>query len=214
MKNKHIILFISLLFNSLVRLMSQSSTDAKVMISAGIGYPANAGITLYSLVLVARESNYEAKIYNWQTYYFKTEFVLKSPKFVLGLNYARSSPKFSSDYVGFRDPLTGIYYEDKFTRSLTMKSSSFIARLNYHFNPEKKADSYIAIGTGFRYVKYIYSDTNKYGQLGDLKFSATAIPIALEAIYGIRYYFSDNVGIYTEIGIAKSIVQSGLVVRF
>ncbi|MEK6616065.1 MAG: hypothetical protein AABZ32_08145 [Bacteroidota bacterium] len=39
-------------------------------------------------------------------------------------------------------------------------------------------------------------------------------PFGFEMTIGVRYYFVDGFGVYTEMGIAKSIIQAGLVVAF
>jgi predicted porin len=39
------------------------------------------------------------------------------------------------------------------------------------------------------------------------------VPIALEAVMGLHYYFSKNVAIYSELGIAKSIIQAGVTIK-
>jgi hypothetical protein len=39
-------------------------------------------------------------------------------------------------------------------------------------------------------------------------------PIAFELTYGGRYYFTDNIGVYGEIGIARSYLQLGLCAKF
>ncbi len=89
------------------------------------------------------------------------------------------------------------------------------ARLNFHFlNPENNPnwDLYFGFGVGFRVGKFrIVADYEEYAPKIDLPNLSV---LGLETTFGTRYFLNDNLGLYAEIGIAKSIVQGGLAYRF
>jgi len=40
------------------------------------------------------------------------------------------------------------------------------------------------------------------------------MPFGFEFTLGARYFFSNNIGVYAEVGAAKSVMQGGLVAKF
>lgn len=90
---------------------------------------------------------------------------------------------------------------------------SIILRFNYHFQVSEKLDPYFGLGTGYRVVEWEFKSNDPYYRdIVDDVFNPN--PFALEFTGGIRYFFSKNIGIYTEIGIAKSPLQFGINIKF
>jgi opacity protein-like surface antigen len=98
---------------------------------------------------------------------------------------------------------------------ISSNNTAFNFRTNLHFiNPEKydKLDVYFGIGLGFKVGKLrVSSDYEGYTP----SFKLPSInKFGFETTLGMRYFFDKNLGLYSEIGIAKSIVQIGLTARF
>ncbi len=89
-------------------------------------------------------------------------------------------------------------------------------RFNYHFNVTNPAlDSYIGVGAGtnnrFQNFSIIYGgDITDNDGLSDF----TLLPFSLRIAAGLRYYFTDNIGLNTEIGLGGPIVSAGLSIKF
>lgn len=115
-----------------------------------------------------------------------------------------------STYNGNTDTWTATSNEYK----RTMNRVRIQARFNYHFdvsNPD--LDAYMGIGAGSnaRYRKF-YQNGNEV--LDEFKGSGTLLPVSFRLCTGLRYYFSENVGVNAEIGLGGPLISAGLSVRF
>jgi opacity protein-like surface antigen len=100
-----------------------------------------------------------------------------------------------------------------FTSNETLTSFQAFARGNYHFGSSAKFDPYIGVGMGYGNFKYKYSDNDPSSD----PLETISIPSAFgfTAALGARYYVSQNIGVYAEIGyVTGSIAQVGLVAKF
>lgn len=94
-------------------------------------------------------------------------------------------------------------------------STAVNIRTNVHFlslENHPRTDFYFGIGVGYK--------------LGGIKITADYVEgapsvrlpslwhLGVETTFGYRHFFTDNIGIYGELGIAKSIIQGGIVGRF
>jgi hypothetical protein len=98
------------------------------------------------------------------------------------------------------------------TESLDIMRTSINARINYHFYTENSVDIYTGVGFGYRFgtATYLYNgkpDPN-FDNIYNIYF-----PIGFEMTIGARYYFSEMFGAYMEVGLARSIIQAGLVFK-
>lgn len=87
-------------------------------------------------------------------------------------------------------------------------------RFNYHFNiTNPNVDSYIGIGAGtnnrFRTTLENGIDITENDGISNF----TLLPFSMRMAAGLRYYFSDNIGINAEIGIGGPVISGGLSVR-
>lgn len=95
------------------------------------------------------------------------------------------------------------------------RNTAFNVRYNIHFlNPKNFSnfDCYFGIGMGIRVGKPVLSSEYQY-YTPSIKLPNFSV-IGFETTIGMRYFFTDHIGLYTEIGVAKSIAQLGLSVRF
>jgi hypothetical protein len=162
------------------------------------------------------------------------EFAL-SDKVGLGLsiNYASwgFSTKMEETYPNYN------YWTNTYTietntylNDLTFTTVSIMPRLNIHFKKTEKIDVYWGIGAGYKSYKarYVSTVNSYYGsyrsemnlsqselQMGAESFGEffSYLPVAFETTFGVKYYFHPNVGVYTEIGPAKSLIQAGLAIK-
>lgn len=123
------------------------------------------------------------------------------------------------DYVNQEyDNVSGVYYDANYNDVIKFKISSLSlgARLNVHFATTEKVDPYIGFGAGLNinHIQISETSTNpNYLKKGKISFGV-GIPLYLAFTVGMRYYFTDNIGIYGEIGVDKlAIIQGGLAIK-
>ena len=116
-----------------------------------------------------------------------------SEKVGFGLNIAYVSASSSYDDMGYNE-----------TYSVDWWGASFNARVNRHFGSSDKFDPYIGFGMGYKIANWSYSDSSS---------SDALIPLGLEATFGARYMFTPNIGIFSEVGLAKGVLQGGLNIK-
>lgn len=88
-------------------------------------------------------------------------------------------------------------------------------RFNYHFdvsNPMLDAYFGVGAGTNNRYRKAYENgvEINDETELGNF----TLMPVSLRVCTGLRYYFSQNIGINAEIGIGGPLISAGISAKF
>src|ERR1035437_472952 len=178
--------------------------EGKIVISAGYGI-GNFTKTLFKVI----STNTLYTAYSFKGFgpiHFKAEYGL-SDKMGLGLsvNYVSASATWTNYYNGPWNAATGTYDQIAYTETMGFSSLSFLLRMNLHFATTAKLDPYWGIGAGYRTGGWKYSSTypnsTPVGTLGG------AMPFGFETTFGMRYYFTDNIGLYMEIGYAKSILQ-------
>lgn len=95
-------------------------------------------------------------------------------------------------------------------------NSSLGLRFNYHFGSKEKLDPYIGFAAGYSYTKVTlsFSSNNPDHTRGSVS-AVSPIPIYLGLTFGMRYYLSQNVGLYGEFGLDKwAVLQLGLAFKF
>lgn len=98
-----------------------------------------------------------------------------------------------------------------------VKSISLNTRINFHFGKHKKIDPYCGIGIGYKTRTAKLIATNNLSGADSEKFPDTKkyiFPVGFELTAGIRFFPIENIGIYAEIGPAKSWAQFGLILRY
>jgi len=96
--------------------------------------------------------------------------------------------------------------------TVSYTSFSFLLRVNRHFSDNDKLDAYWGGGVGYRGGTYKQSSLNpNYNQNEEFK---DIVPLGADLTVGMRFYFTPQIAIYLETGMAKSVLQFGLSGRF
>jgi len=96
--------------------------------------------------------------------------------------------------------------------SYTYTNLSLGIRMNYYFIEDKKIDPYIGMAAGFRLVSF--NQDIIYPTNSNILTFETRFPIYLAATIGARYFITNGIGIYAELGLDKwSVIQGGLVFK-
>jgi opacity protein-like surface antigen len=139
--------------------------------------------------------------------YFKYEYGI-SNNIGLGLSFAYEENDWTYRYDSIDLDGNPAQYSESTSRS----TYSILARFNFHMGDSEKFDPYIGFGVGYRDANWDIRSDSPYGDSGvSLK---SLIPFGFELTVGARYFFLDNLGIYAEMGGAKSVFQGGLTARF
>jgi outer membrane protein W len=88
-------------------------------------------------------------------------------------------------------------------------------RFNYHFITTNPAlDSYIGVGAGTNNRFRARLENGVDITDNDGLSNSTLVPFSLRIAAGLRYYFTDNIGLNTEIGLGGPLVSAGLSIKF
>jgi opacity protein-like surface antigen len=173
-------------------LQAQAFMPGDVIFSAGYGTP-NLSKSLFK----TWENYTDYTLSGFGPVHIKGEYGV-AEHFGLGLSVNYSNTKV-------------VFVDGTYNYTLKYNPLSVNLRGNVHFGSDEKFDPYLGIGVGYgsRKVQVQSSDPDVTTFLGTA-FNFFDIPIGLEATLGARYYFTDNIGLYVEVGPAKSLVQLGL----
>ncbi|MFM2048363.1 MAG: hypothetical protein RI955_911 [Bacteroidota bacterium] len=196
-----LIAFLSIAFFN--KLNAQGFEEGKMYISAGFGGPYLASI-VSTAVLTSSSNVNTTTIFPM---YLKGEVAI-SDNVGVGLNIAFAGLNLTGTHINSssNNPLNSNY-----TDNAKYRTVSGLLRFNYHFIKAQKFDPYFGVGFGYRWGQWTYSSTDPTYDFGASK---TYFPFGMDMTLGCRYMFSDNIGAYVEMGIAKSPFQFGATFRF
>ena len=124
-------------------------------------------------------------------------------------NYLQNGMKFRQADYSTSTPVISNY-------DLTRSTISFLVRMNVHFIEHEKVDPYFGLGLGYRSAwwdtKVTSSDPTYVAK--DYTDGGISFPIGFESVFGARYYLSPGFGLFTEVGIAKAVLQFGITGKF
>lgn len=184
-------------------MQAQIYPQGSVNVSAGYGAVVYGNIALK--VLEKQLKITDLKLDPFGPVYLKGEYAVAN-NFTVGLNvnYYKASSSFTLDSVK---------YLGKYAGTLKLSSTSFILRANYTIPfADDRAGFMIGGGLGYRNFRPSYSDDNPQTPVdGGI---AIPIPFTGELTLGVRYYLTENIGVYLESGVTRSLIQAGITARF
>ena len=133
----------------------------------------------------------------------------------LSVNYSSYGVELSKDTLVLPDIFT-VNAVNNFTSydyNFTKTSISVLARMNFHFLQKKNVDPYFGFGLGYRTDNWSFKTNDPEIQKVDIS-TTFSFPVAVEATIGCKYFFTPNIGVYGEFGLAKSLFQTGVSVKF
>lgn len=87
------------------------------------------------------------------------------------------------------------------------------ARGTYHFFTKEKIDCYASVGLGYNINSYTQTTDNPSGGYSRVGAARASVYSAINV--GIRYYFTKNIGVYSEVGWDMSVpIQAGVAIKF
>lgn len=145
--------------------------------------------------------------------YLRYEYAI-ADNWGLGLvtRFATSKVEYPVNGPLYNENQESIGGDSTYTYTQTFRSIGIMARGNYHFGTSRRWDHYFGVGIGYGNTNF---KVDLGGNFNGVKFETTSpIPIALEATVGTRYYFSEKMGAYAELGFSEALLNGGFIYRF
>jgi opacity protein-like surface antigen len=186
---------------AVTNLRAQSFEQGNILISGGYGF-GNFAKALFKAAEGA--PGYQFKSFG--PVFVKGEYAA-SDNVGIGINFAYLGMNSQLDYYmpDPNDPVDSIQYHAE----VGLNSYSVLGRVNFHFANGDMIDPYFGLGVGYRGGSWSFSDTDPNGDYTGID-NAKVMPFGFETTLGLRFYVIDMLGIYSEVGLAKGIVQVGL----
>jgi opacity protein-like surface antigen len=137
----------------------------------------------------------------------RVEYML-SDYFGLGLDLIYNSTDFDLSYDSLN--LDQTVYQT-YTGSASMKRLRIQLRLNYHYELTDQLDAYLGVGVGAN--TRVWSVVNHQAAYKFVNSNTVFLPLSMRLAVGMRYYFSSNIGINTEIGLGGPFISAGLSIK-
>lgn len=178
----------------------QSFGNGKIALSLGYG-AASGGFLKVLLKTYEDEAGYNFTSFG--PIHFRGELGISDN---VGLVCSINHNSWKASWTHLDSSISSPVYYDEVKRSVI----SVLARLNFHFGVSERVDPYFGVGAGYRAVDFSYTSTDP---TYDWSFS-NPFHLGFETTVGVRYYLTDGIGLYGEIGLAQALLQGGLVVSF
>lgn len=190
----------------------------KLYISAGYGVINGNFIVASALKESVGKGWNEVSVVKRPTWFIRSEYAL-TPHWGLGINFAHGG-------VGFDVRLDSLTSQNvQVTGNLTYTTWSALTRVNYHIFTSNAVDVFLGAGIGYRAnrVKVTSNDPvkDRWNFPVDLGFVSKVIPntigvptVGADFTAGVRYFPHPSIALYTEFGLAKSIIQGGVTLSF
>lgn len=204
----------ALLFMSTGSLFAQGVEQGNVIIDPYYGFP-NFGKSFLQAVEDANEGATNFKAGGIGPAGLRVEYML-ADRIGLGVDviYNSNTSSFTSVDSVYNGS-TDTWSTETNSLEYTMQRVRAQVRFNYHFDiSTPNLDSYIGVGAGTnnRFRKTLENGVDITENDGISNF--TLLPFSMRFAAGMRYYFTDNIGLNMEIGIGGPVISGGLSVKF
>jgi hypothetical protein len=192
---------------SATTLNAQAFDEGKSVVTIGYGFPNLVTGTFRTAYNTADHTGYTFNAMG--PLIFRYEYGL-SEKIGMGVVFGYSMMKLSYTYEDWNSTYTA---KTNYTASIKWNSPSAGLRMNIHFATKDKLDPYFGVSAGWSGNSLTYEDNNPNNTTN--KTSINFGPFYFGLGVGMRYYFTDNIGMYVEFGWDKwALMQGGLAAKF
>lgn len=205
---KKVLLFAGILLSSAMS-FGQAAEQGNIIIDPYYGFP-NFGKNLSEQ---ASEGLTDVNVTGYGPAGLRVEYML-GDQFGIGVDAIFNGfgvEGTSTDTVGYdanAQPITETY-----TARATMNRIRIQGRFNYHFDVSSPdLDIYMGVGAGTNIRKYKYEENGVEDP--EQTISGSLIPVSIRVAAGMRYYFTDNIGVNAELGLGGPVLSAGLSFKF
>jgi len=185
---------------------AQSFDEGKSVVTVGYGFPNLVTATFRNLYNTTDHTGYTFQAMG--PLMARYEYGL-SEKIGFGLVLGYSSMTLSYNYEDYNTAGTLSTY----TAKLKWSSPTVGGRMSIHFATKDKLDPYFGVAAGWSGNTLTWTDNNPNNSNNKSSISFTPFYFGLGV--GMRYYFTDNIGMYVEFGWDKwALMQAGLALKF
>ena len=185
---------------------AQSFDEGKSVVTIGYGFPNLVTSTFRSLYNTSSHKNYAFQAFG--PIVARYEYGL-SEKIGFGIVAGYSMMSLSYNYEDYNT--SGVL--TSYTETVKWSSPSIGGRMSIHFATKDKLDPYFGVSAGWSGNTFTYTDTNPSNSAN--KTSVSFSPFYFGLGLGMRYYFTENIGMYVEFGWDKwALMQAGLALKF
>ena len=188
-------------------------TKGKFIIDAYYGFPYVAGSYVKSVFTSnngTNNNNSVESVTNWNHIGGKFEYMVTDGIGIgLEYSYAAVDVKYTEDKFANQSTIQTYHY------TATLYKQRILARVNFHFGTSKKIDPYATVGVGYKVSLLKSNNPDDQKSIADFNNNfSNLVPISYRLGIGMRYFFSENIGISAEVGIGGAIVQGGICGKF
>lgn len=126
----------------------------------------------------------------------------------IGVELGYSTFQVSYSYDSYDSNFNPAVYSDTWNFT-TIRA---MGRANFHFTEDENFDAYGFVGAGYRTTKFKYTTTDPDFQ-GTQSFGG-GIPFGFKPGLGLRYFFTENLGINAEIALGSPLLSAGISAKF
>jgi len=185
---------------------AQSWDEGKSSVTVGYGFPNLVTATFRSLYNTSNHTGYTFQAMG--PIIARYEYGL-SEKIGFGLVLGYSSMSLSYNYEDYNS--NGVL--TTYTEKLKWSSPTVGGRMSIHFATKDKLDPYFGVSAGWSGNTFTWTDNNPNNTT--TQSSRSFSPFYFGLGVGMRYYFTENIGLYVEFGWDKwALMQAGLALKF
>ena len=143
----------------------------------------------------------------------RVEYML-ADKVGLGADFGFNNSSVTYDYeTTVLNPATSTYDPITYTDEVKSTKIGFMVVFNYHFIDNDNLDFFGTVGAGYKNRTLSFNSTDP--NFTEESVSLTTIPVSARVGLGMRYFFTDNIGINLGVGFGQGgILNGGLSVKF
>ena len=143
----------------------------------------------------------------------RVEYML-ADKVGLGADFGFNNSSVTYDYeTTVLNPATSTYDPITYTDEVKSTKIGFMVVFNYHFIDNDNLDFFGTVGAGYKNRTLSFNSTDP--NFTEESVSLTTIPVSARVGLGMRYFFTDNIGINLGVGFGQGgIANGGLSVKF
>lgn len=134
---------------------------------------------------------------------------LISDNFGIGFDFIYNSVGAKADYT----QTTSGNVVNSYTDKVNMQRFRVQLRMNYHFVQTDAVDAYVGFGAGTNIRRFSYTSDNPNYVTPDA-LTGALIPVSIRLALGMRYYFTQNIGLNAELGLGGPVISGGLSFKF
>lgn len=189
---------------SISNVNAQAVSEGNILIDAYYGFP-----NLYTSTLKSAYDNSDRKDFKvggLGPLGGRVEYMV-ADKIGIGADFGLSSSYVEYSYDDVDAGGNPVVYTDK----ISTQKIGVMGTFNYHFLDNDQVDAYTMIGAGWRNRSFTYESTDPdYAS----ETVSGLIPVAFRIGVGMRYFFTDNIGINLGLGFGQGgIINGGLSVK-